>query len=85
LRLVDLQDPAVELLAVHLLHGLLCVLVAREGHEAEAARAARFTIGDDLHVVEFTEALERIAQSAVVCVPAEAADEESVSHVSSTF
>src|SRR5690606_21794986 len=81
LRQVDVQRAAVELRAVHLLHRLLGGARVGKRHEAEAAAAARVTVGDDLGVRDLAETRERFLEAAIVRVPAETADEKLVGHV----
>lgn len=80
LGLVHLDGSAVELIAVHFLHGSTPLSVIIEAHEAEAARPARFTIHDDLGFRHLSKTLERLTESIVRRRPSQTTHEKFLSH-----
>src|SRR5262249_45168710 len=81
LRLIHADGTAVELGAVHLGHRAARSLLVGEGHEAEAARAARLAIVDDLGLGDFTEAGEAIAKAVVRSREAQTAHKQFLTHL----
>src|SRR6185503_13673651 len=77
---LDLQGPAVHFLAIELLDGLGRLFRRRHLDEAEAARVAGVTVGDDGRRLDHARLGEQFAQTVRGRGKSETSDEELVSH-----
>jgi hypothetical protein len=80
LGFVNAERSTVESAAIHTLDRLGGFLGGTHGHEREAARAARFAIGDEVDVADGSELLERGADAFCIGVEREIANVQTSVH-----
>jgi hypothetical protein len=79
-RFVDAESAAVEVSAVHGLHGHLGLGAGTHGDEREAARLAGHAISHEVNVNDLAACSERIAQRILGRVKSEISDIETIGH-----
>ena len=80
---VDANRSPVQILAIECAHRRVTMGGICKGHEAEAARASRLSIRDDLRFDHFAEPRERFTETIVGGAPAETTNKQFLRHLSS--
>src|SRR5690606_303475 len=80
LRLVNRKRTAIEHSAVHLLHRFLSACFVRERHEPKSTGPSGIAIGHHFGGANLSKPFKSRAETVFICVPAEAAYKESITH-----